>query len=483
MSSFDSLGSEIARRSLVPFCERTITGWQRARHLDYIAALLEQVERGEIQRLIVSLPVRHGKSVLASQAFAAWYLGRNPRQAVLLASHNEGLAESHSRAAKHIVEGPRYPFDAGLADETAAARFALDNGASMRALGTGSGASGFSADLLLGDDLNHDSFSESDKSQCYNWWRTVAMPRLNPGGKVVIIGARLASDDLIGRILESPDGDTYTYIALPAIAQHDDPLGREPGEALWPKRFSLGELAKRRGAMTFEAFESQFQQNPSTGAATPLFNVSDLRLYERLPHPEAPTWNPLWLGYVSPFEYARKDGSEFVNITGIDTAGVDNTKPRDTNSANALVTISLDTITGDMYIVSAATIKHCDYFTLRTKVSLFLARAGHQVVVIEGDSTGALLAGDLRNTSRHAVHVVKPKLSKRERLAQVVDLIKDGKVFVREEHRALFDPTVRGTQDSIDALVYALRMARALRAARQARDYYGRGLDTFELFA
>ena len=66
----------------------------------------------------------------------------------------------------------------------------------------------------------------------------------------MIIGARLSSDDLIGKILDSEAGPEYEYICLPAIAGEDDMLGRQPGEALWPERIPLSELNDRKNSMT-----------------------------------------------------------------------------------------------------------------------------------------------------------------------------------------------------------------------------------------
>jgi hypothetical protein len=99
----------------------------------------------------------------------------------------------------------------------------------------------------------HDSFSEVEKAQCWEWWRDVMVPRQNPGGRILIIGARLSSDDLIGRILESDAGSEYTYISLPAVAGEDDVLGRQSGEALWPERIPLSELFDRKNSMTNSA--------------------------------------------------------------------------------------------------------------------------------------------------------------------------------------------------------------------------------------
>ena len=47
-------------------------------HLEVIAAKLTAVRQGNIRRLIINLPPRHLKSLLASIAFPAWCLGHDP---------------------------------------------------------------------------------------------------------------------------------------------------------------------------------------------------------------------------------------------------------------------------------------------------------------------------------------------------------------------------------------------------------------------
>src|SRR5690606_13671556 len=62
--------------------------------------------------------------------------------------------------------------------------------------------------------------------------------RLSRRGAVVVIATRWHKDDLIGRLLEESKqgGDQWEVISLPALADENDPLGREPGEELWPER-------------------------------------------------------------------------------------------------------------------------------------------------------------------------------------------------------------------------------------------------------
>jgi hypothetical protein len=154
-------------------------GWQQARHLEFIAEKLMALEAGTIRKAICSVPVRHGKSVLASQLFAAWYLGRNPTHSVILASYSDSLATNHSRIAKHLIESDKFPFT-GMKlslDSTSVQRFNLEQGGGLRALGTGAGISGHGADLLILDDPLHDGFSEVEKQQSWSWYTDICVRR------------------------------------------------------------------------------------------------------------------------------------------------------------------------------------------------------------------------------------------------------------------------------------------------------------------
>src|SRR5437764_11941670 len=66
-------------------------------HLEVIAAKLTEVREGKIRRLIINLPSRHLKSLLASIAFPAWCLGLDPAAQILCISYAQDLADKLSR--------------------------------------------------------------------------------------------------------------------------------------------------------------------------------------------------------------------------------------------------------------------------------------------------------------------------------------------------------------------------------------------------
>jgi hypothetical protein len=66
-------------------------------HIDVIAAKLTAVRDGKIKRLIINLPPRHLKSLMASVAFPAWCLGHDPSAQILCVSYGEDLANKLAR--------------------------------------------------------------------------------------------------------------------------------------------------------------------------------------------------------------------------------------------------------------------------------------------------------------------------------------------------------------------------------------------------
>ena len=100
--------AEKAKRSLLSFTEYTNPAYRSAGHHRLIAEKLEAVERGEIDRLMIFMPPRHGKSELASKRFPAWCLGRNPKRQIIAASYNSDLANDFGRNVRNIIAEPEF---------------------------------------------------------------------------------------------------------------------------------------------------------------------------------------------------------------------------------------------------------------------------------------------------------------------------------------------------------------------------------------
>jgi predicted phage terminase large subunit-like protein len=250
----------LATQKLGDFVSLMVAGYEQAAHVRAICEHLEALERRDVRRLIVTMPPRHGKSLHASQALPAWYLGRRPSEHVILASYGAELAETNSRRARAFVADPRWPFETALAQDSAAV------GRWHTTEGGGVIAAGFGADLLVIDDPlkgSEEADSETIREASWRWLSDVAMTRLHKDAVVLLCLTRWHEDDLAGRLLSGPTSDAWTVLSLPALAEENDPLGRTEGEPLWAERYGVDALSEQRETMGGRAWAAIFQQRPT----------------------------------------------------------------------------------------------------------------------------------------------------------------------------------------------------------------------------
>jgi len=252
------LNRRAARTNLIPFTEYTNPGYEAAEHHRLIAEKLEAVERGDIDRLMIFMPPRHGKSELASRRFPSWYLGRNPDKQIIAASYNSELAGDFGREVRNIVGSPEYSrlFDVTLAaDSKAANRWHTDKRGMYVAAGVGTAITGRGAHIALIDDPLKDreeADSEVIRDKVYNWYTSTLYTRLMPGGSIILIQTRWHDDDLAGRLL-AEGSDDWDVLELPA---------EKNGEALWPQWYPIETLNRIKEALPARDWNSLYQQNP-----------------------------------------------------------------------------------------------------------------------------------------------------------------------------------------------------------------------------
>jgi predicted phage terminase large subunit-like protein len=267
MAAQELLRRRHARRGLIPFTEYTNHAYEPAPPHSEIAEKLEAVERGEIDRLMIFMPPRHGKSELASRRFPAWYMGRNPQKQIIAASYNSDLASDFGREVRNIIKTNEFSrlFNVKLAEDSrAAGRWNTDAGGAYVAAGVGTAVTGRGAHILLIDDPVKDreeAESELRRDTIWNWYTSTAYTRLMPGGAVILIQTRWHEDDLGGRLLEAEGngGDQWVKVNLPAL--HN-------GKALWPERYDVDALKRIKAAIGPRDFEALYQQNPTPDDGT-----------------------------------------------------------------------------------------------------------------------------------------------------------------------------------------------------------------------
>lgn len=257
----EAMANQFAYAGLLPYALMTFLGYEVAPHIVTLARALERVERGDCKRLIVSMPPRHGKSMLVSTAFPAWYLGRRPRAQIITATFSQEKADDWGRAVRNQLASPwfRQVFGHGLAlDSRAVRRFNTAQGGVYIATGIGGTITGRGADLLLIDDPHkgeEEARSEKLRAKVQGWFRSDAYTRLMPGGAIVIVQTRWHEADLAGYVQAELAHEGWEVLNLPAI--------NEAGEALWTERFPLDALALIKESVGSRAWEALYQGRPS----------------------------------------------------------------------------------------------------------------------------------------------------------------------------------------------------------------------------
>lgn len=257
-----------ASKHLADYAELVLE-FQPAKHHLLLIDALEEVERGELDVLIVTMPPGSAKSTYGSVVFPAWYLGRNPTKCVIAASHTAELAERFGRKVRNIVStiehGRVFPECGVAADSAAAGRWDTTQKGEYFAAGVGGSVTGRRADLAIIDDpvkSREEADSPTIREKQWAWWRDDLTTRLKPGAAVVLIMTRWHEDDLAGRLIKDLKGSNQRVkiVSLPMEAKENDPLGRAVGEPLWPEWFTADmlEVAKREP----RTWSALYQQEP-----------------------------------------------------------------------------------------------------------------------------------------------------------------------------------------------------------------------------
>lgn len=262
-----------ARESPATFAEIVSGGrWVTAPHLALINDYLLKIVEGEINRLMVFMPPRHGKSLLISQYFPAWYLGSYPDNRVILTSYEADFAAQWGRRARDLLEEHGNIFSGNIkirGDSSAANRWDIaGHTGGMTTAGVRGPITGKGANCILIDDPvknAEEAASQTYRDRAWEWYKSTLYTRLEPSGAIILIMTRWHEDDLAGRILaaESDGDDQWAVLSIPALAEEDDILGRQPGQPLWPDRFDTMELDTIKKTLGSYWWAALYQQRPA----------------------------------------------------------------------------------------------------------------------------------------------------------------------------------------------------------------------------
>lgn len=277
-----------AEDSLLHFTKYTFPTYRPDPVHDLMASTLDRVLAGEIKRLMIFAPPQHGKSQLVSVHLPAFWLGRRPNDPLIITSYGSSLAERKSREARNLVESQEYRriFEGVTTAQDSRAvndwKLAYPHRGGVLAAGVGGPVTGAGALCGIIDDPHKDwkeTQSLTVRNGVWEWWKGTFRTRIWEDGAVILIMTRWHSDDLAGRLLSS-QADLWTVLRLPALAETQDerdeanrrvgmplgqldPLGRLPGEALAPGRFSRETLLEIKRDVGSLVWSAEYQGSPT----------------------------------------------------------------------------------------------------------------------------------------------------------------------------------------------------------------------------
>ena len=245
---------------------RIMPGYRLRPHLTIISREMMRIERGEIDRLLITLPPQTGKTVTAVIGGSFWWLTRHPSARVIIGSYGDSLAVDRGRESKKLVKEHGHRFDLALARGSEAVQdWRLRSEGGVLSVGIGAGVTGKPGDIAFIDDP-HKSREEADslrmRDRAEKWLSGDIISRLSPGAPMVMILTRWHPDDLAARVTASEGttdkGGRWQVIRMPALCDdpEHDPLGRKAGDPLPHPKIAVHDVGaalahwqdKRRGS-------------------------------------------------------------------------------------------------------------------------------------------------------------------------------------------------------------------------------------------
>ena len=417
-------------------------------HISAIAYHLEQVLKGKNRRLIICLPPRSLKTIIASIAFPAWALGHDPSRKIMSVTYSNGLAANYANHFRQIVGATWYqkifPHTHISRHKDTEVETAFTAGGYRLGTSTFGTITGRGADLLICDDpiKSQDVQSDIKREANNNLYAGSLLNRLDDKrtGSIIVVMQRLHANDFVGSLLES-HGE-WTVLNLPAIAEIDERIQigdneyycRRAGEPLHAEREPLAVLHKIRHEMGPDAWAAQFQQAPVPPGGIMI--------------------RPHWINYHTITDF--KQSSRCRILQSWDTAG--KIGPR--NSFSVCTTWLLED--GNYFLLDLVR-EQFDFHTLTNTAINYAKKWKPYRVLIEDASTGGVLAPELRKGASCAVELVPVALNKVDRLFLQQGKFASGRVFfpanapfLPELLKELLSFPQSKTTDQVDSISQAL---------------------------
>jgi predicted phage terminase large subunit-like protein len=288
--ALEEVRAERARRSMLGFTTFTKPDYEVNWHHRLVCSKLDALVRGEITRLMVFMPPRHGKSELVSRRLPAYALGLNPQEQVIACAHAASLSGAMNRDVQRIIDDATGRYQrtfprtrlGGKNIRTVGTRatwlrnseiFEVVNSRGYyKSAGIGGAIIGRGFTLGIIDDPiknREEADSQAHRDKVWEWFQSTFYPRQERNARILLTLTRWHEDDLAGRLLKlqaaDPSADAWEIVSLPGLHEapghKDDP--RSPGDALWPGKYNKEKLQGFRSQVGSREWSAQYQCRPS----------------------------------------------------------------------------------------------------------------------------------------------------------------------------------------------------------------------------
>jgi predicted phage terminase large subunit-like protein len=389
-------------------------------YVELLCAELMRVADGIERRLILNLPPRHLKSILASVAFPAFLLGSDPRLRIAVVSHSQSLARSLASPCHRTVSSDWYqevfPETRLRADRNSAIDFETTAGGGRYAASFDTGITGRGFDVIIVDDplSAHDARSPVERERVQETYHGMIASRLdNPArGAIIVVHQRLHEDDLSGHLLAKGG---WRHHKLPLLAEEETTyqIGdrrlwvRPAGDVLLPELFTQEAIRQIRAEQGETIYSTQYQQNPSATEGD-LIKREHIQMFQELP-----------------------PGAREITLS-LDTA----TKTSETSSYSVCIVIASD---GTRHYVIDLFRARVGPVELRDAVLRLIAKHKPRKILIEDASSGVSLQAMLKEKNHPAELLPTRGQSKEQRLESVLHYFVERHVFIKASEPWMVD--------------------------------------------
>ena len=208
-------------------------------------------EPASAKRLMINVPPEHAKSTVITVNYCVYRIAMDPNIKITIVSKTQERAKEYLYSIKQRLSHERWSklqavygssggwkedADTWKADRIYLSRDSTEKDPTVQALGIGGQITGARSNLIILDDVVTTSNAHEWEKQLI-WLQRDVVTRLGDSGKLLIVGTRIASNDLYREIRNGDhwtSGKTpFTYFSMPAVLELDEKP--ENWVTLWPK--------------------------------------------------------------------------------------------------------------------------------------------------------------------------------------------------------------------------------------------------------